>query len=274
MLLVGLLFAACTRTQTPSEKPRGVLRLATTTSTQDSGLLDVLIPIFQRQQKCRVDVVAVGTGAALKLGEAGDMDVLLVHARAAEDAFMGAEHGIRREEVMFNYFEILGPPGDPAGTRGVGPATALQRIASGRHRFVSRGDDSGTHKREVKLWEQCGSFPGRRRPEWGQYVESGQGMGATLVMADQMGAYVLTDHGTYLKFKHKIGLRPLVTSSERLRNPYGVIVVNPRKHPRVNVGLARAFADFMMSRRAQEIIRDYKFEGERLFYPLGLPGEN
>ncbi|MHC4181164.1 MAG: ABC transporter substrate-binding protein, partial [Planctomycetota bacterium] len=137
VLLVGLLFAGCTTAQPPSEKPRAVLRLATTTSTQDSGLLDVLIPVFQRRQKCRVDVIAVGTGAALKLGQAGDVDVLLVHARDDEVAFMEAGHGIRREEVMFNFFEIVGPPDDPAGVRGTEPVAGLQKIASAECRFVS-----------------------------------------------------------------------------------------------------------------------------------------
>jgi len=231
--------------------------------------LDVLVPIFEKEQGVRVDVIAVGTGAALKLGEAGDVDVVLVHAREAEDAFMEAGHGVRREDVMYNTFEILGPADDPAGIRGMEPAAALRKIAGGGQRFVSRGDDSGTHKRERKLWNDGG-----QRPQWDGYVESGQGMGATLTMADQMNGYVLSDRGTYLKFKNKIRLVPLVTSSESLRNPYGIMVVNPQKHSSIKGELAQSFVDFMISAEAQQLIRDYKIEGEQLFYPLRLPDQN
>ena len=168
------------------------LLLATTTSTRDSGLLDLLLPPFEKQHQVRVDVIASGTGKALKLGEMGDVDVLFVHARQAEDAFMSAGHGIRREDVMFNTFELLGPPTDPAGVRGLEASAALQKIAAAGAPFLSRGDDSGTHKRELQLW-QANDKP---LPDWPSYRESGQGMGATLTIADEKSAYVLTDRGT------------------------------------------------------------------------------
>ena len=270
LLLVMLFSAGCARNTQQNETTRqSVLRLAVTTSTRDSGLLDLLVPVFEKQRGVRVDIVAVGTGAALRLGEAGDVDVVLVHAREDEDAFMAAGHGVRREDVMYNTFEILGPPDDPAGIRDMEPSAALRSIAANGQRFVSRGDESGTHKREKQLWVDA-----EGRPQWEGYVESGQGMGATLTMADQMRAYVLSDRGTFLKFKKKVGLVPLVTSSESLRNPYGIIVVNPQKHPSIHGPLAQAFVDFMISNDAQRLICDYQVEGEQLFYPLRLFNEN
>ena len=266
-----LLLVGCTPdAQHNNPAGRSILRLAVTTSTRDSGLLDVLVPLFEEKHRVRVDVIARGTGAALRQGEAGDVDVVLVHARAAEDAFMSGGHGVRREDVMYNTFEILGPASDPAGLHDLAPAQALQRIAGAGQPFVSRGDESGTHQRELKLWDN-----GAGRPPWDGYVESGgQGMGATLTMADQMNAYVLTDRGTYLKFKKKIRLVPLVTSSKALHNPYGIMVVNPQKHPSVNGELAQAFVDFMISTETQQRIRDYSIDGERLFYPQRLPDQN
>ena len=169
---------------------------------------------------------------------------------------------------MYNNFEILGPSEDPAGIRGMEPAAALRKIATGGHQFVSRGDDSGTHQREIKLW---GNTPGR--PEWEGYLESGQGMGATLTMADQMNAYVLSDRGTYLKMKQDLHLVPLVTSSEKLRNEYGILVVNPQKHSGINSKLAKAFLDFIISPESQQLIRNFQVDGEQLFYPLRLPDE-
>jgi tungstate transport system substrate-binding protein len=245
-----------------SASPERVLRLATTTSTRDSGLLDVLIPPFEEEHQVRVDVIAVGTGNALKLGEAGDCDMVLVHARAAEDAFMAAGHGIRREDVMVNTFEILGPADDPAKVRDLDPVAALQKISTGSFRFVSRSDDSGTHKRELKLWESAG-----RLKVWPEYVETGQGMGATLTIADEMRAYVLTDRGTYLSFRDKIDLVPLVRGAPELENPYGAIVVTPREHRPAQGELANRFVDFLIAAKTQALIRDYQLHGESLFYP-------
>ncbi len=249
----------------PRAETTAALRLAVTTSTRDSGLLDVLIPQFEKANSVRVDVVAVGTGAALKLGETGDADVVLVHAREAEDAFMRAGHGSRYEEVMYNTFELLGPKHDPSEIGSLDPVQALKAIASGAHPFVSRGDRSGTHQRELQLWKHSGEVP-----SWLDYIETGRGMGATLVMADQLNAYVLSDRGTYLRFKSKLALVPLIKSSELLKNPYGIMVVNPEKHVGTNSKVAHRFVDFMISRDVQEQILEYRVAGESLFYPLRL----
>ena len=267
ILSISLLasIVGCGGTQASPEK---VLRLATTTTTRDTGLLDVLIPPFEQAEGVRVDLIVVGTGEALQLGRAGDVDVVLVHSREAEDDFMTAGEGNRREEIMFNSFEILGPPDDPAGIRGLAPAAALQKIAAGKFRFVSRGDDSGTHQRELWLWEQGGG-----QKHWGEYLETGLGMGATLTIADESRAYVLCDRGTYLYGKPKIELVSLVAGSADLKNHYGAIVVNPEHHPGVRDELANAFLDYLVSAKTQAAIRDYQIGGESLFYPLQLPSE-
>lgn len=264
-ILFFALVVGCTGSQSSPER---VLRLATTTTTRDTGLLDVLIPPFEEAEGVRVDMIVVGTGEALKLGRAGDVDAVLVHAREAEDAFMAAGAGSQREDVMFNTFEVLGPPDDPAGVRGLAPDTALQKIAAGKFPFVSRGDDSGTHKRELWLWEKGGG----QKP-WSEYLETGLGMGATLTIADETQAYVLCDRGTFLYSKPKIELVSLVAGSADLRNPYGAMVVNPEKHPEARADLANAFLDYLVSARTQALIRDYQIGGESLFYPLHLPIE-
>lgn len=242
------------------------LRLATTTSTRDSGLLDRLLPPFQEQHGVRVDVIAAGTGKALKLGQRGDVDVLFVHAREAENEFMDAGHGIRREDVMHNTFELLGPPDDPAEIRDLEITAALKQISSKQVVFLSRGDDSGTHKRELQLWNAA-----NLKPTWQNYLESGQGMGATLTIADEKSAYVLTDRGTYLNFRPKIDLVPLVKQSDELRNPYGIIVVNPDKRSAVRDQLANEFVDYLISPAAQQIIGNYRLADEQLFFPRRLP---
>lgn len=240
--------------------------MAVTTSTRDSGLLDDLLPVFERQSGIRVDVIAAGTGKALKLGAGGEVDVVLVHSRPDEDAFIAAGHGVRREDVMFNTFELLGPPADPAKVRGLPAVEALAVIAAAKQPLASRGDDSGTHKRELALWKQAGG-----RPDWDGYVESGQGMGRTLIMADQRQAYVLADRGTFRKLQAKLDLVPLAQQDKTLRNPYGILVVNPDKDTRINVAGAHRLADFFVSREIQQRIRAYQVEGESLFYPLRLP---
>ena len=257
LALITVLAASCAQ---EAREPR-VLRLAVTTSTQDSGLLDVLVPAFEQECGCRVDVIAAGTGRALKLGESGDVDAVLVHSRDAEDAFMAAGYGVRREDVMYNEFVLLGPSADPAGVTGRGPAAALQSIAASRQPFVSRGDASGTHQRELALWQQGGG-----RPDWDGYLETGAGMGATLVVADETRGYVLADRGTYLQFRHKIALVPVVEGSEELRNPYGAIVVNPDRHPRIAVDLANRFVDFLLSPQGRQKIRELTIDGEPLFF--------
>ncbi len=244
------------------------LILATTTSTQDSGLLDVLIPLFEKQTGYTVKVVAVGTGAALRMGERGDADVLLVHAPAAEETFMAAGHGIEREYVMYNDFIIVGPPDDPAQVRGMEDAVAaLKKIAAAKALWISRGDDSGTHKKEKSLWKEAGFDVAALASEpW--YQESGQGMGATLRIASEKSAYTLTDRATYLNLKDTLHLDILVQGDSRLYNVYHVIVVNPDKHTGINVEGARAFADFMTSPQVQDIIRSYGVDkfGEPLLH--------
>lgn len=262
---LGLL-ACCILTAAACESKQPHLRLATTTSTRDSGLLDALLPAFEKEAGVKVDVIAVGTGKALKLGEAGDVDVLLVHAREAEDAFMAAGHGARREDVMHNTFELLGPPGDPAQVKGLDVTEGLARIAAHQSPFVSRGDDSGTHQKEKALWSAAGGLV-----RWKSYFETGQEMGASLIVADEKHAYILSDRGTYLAFKPKLELVPLAAASAKLANPYGVIVVSPSQHPKVDVRRANAFADFLVSPRGQRAIGDFTVGGERLFFPEHAP---
>ncbi|MDA1165808.1 MAG: substrate-binding domain-containing protein [Planctomycetota bacterium] len=252
-----------------AKEANSVLRLASTTSTRDSGLLDVLLPVFENQHHCRVDLIAVGTGAALKLGETGDADAVLVHARSAEEAFVAARHGVRHEPVMHNYFLIAGPADDPAGAKGSDAVAALNKIAAGKHRFISRGDDSGTHKREQSLWERVGG-----RPVWGELIESGQGMGPTLIMADEMKAYVLTDEATWLKQSERFQLVSLVREAPDLQNPYAVMVVNPDRHPGVNASLANDFVDFLISRSTQKLIDEYRVDGHRFFHADRLAEES
>ena len=239
-----------------------VMRLATTTSTRDSGLLEVLLPPFEREQGIRVDVVAVGTGKALQLGKRGDADALLVHARPAEDAFMADGFGVRRVDVMTNHFEILGPQNDPAGIKAMGPIEAIQAISRAGHRFVSRSDESGTHQREQALWQAAGGLKA-----WPEYIETGQGMGATLVIANELQAYVLCDRGTYLHFKHRIDLIPLVTGAVALENPYGATVVNPAAHAAVRDDLAHQLLDYLISDSTQQMIGEYRLADEALFHP-------
>lgn len=245
-----------------------VLKVASTTSTRDSGLLDVLLPEFEKANNCRVDLIAVGTGAALKLGEAGDVDAVLVHARSAEDKFMDGGHGIRHEPIMHNFFIIAGPAADPAQVKGRDAGSALQKILAGKHRFVSRGDDSGTHKREQLLWQKIEGLP-----RWKDYIESGQGMGPTLIIADEMKAYVLTDEGTWMKQRDKFQLVQLVKGADNLKNPYAVLVVNPEKSPAINADLANKFSDFLISKRVQKLIENYEINGQRLFHPDRLKQE-
>ncbi len=238
--------------------------MATTTSTYDTGLLTAILPVFEKQAGVKVDVVSVGTGQALKLGEDGNADIVLVHARAQEDAFMKAEHGIRREDVMYNDFVIVGPAADPAGIKGAKTAAeAFALIQSKQALFVSRGDKSGTHTKEIGIWKLA-----KLEPAGAWYQAVGQGMGAVLTMASEQNAYTLTDRGTYLARKKKgIALEVLVQGEKSLLNPYGVIVVNPAKNPAINAKLAGKFVDWLISIETQRLINDFgKAEfGESLF---------
>ncbi|MCB8958713.1 MAG: substrate-binding domain-containing protein [Ardenticatenales bacterium] len=244
--------------------------LATTTSTEDSGLLDYILPDFEAKTGIRVDVVAVGTGQALALGESGDADVLLVHARAREDAFMDAGHGVRREDVMYNDFVIVGPPDDPAGIRGKNRvARALEDILNSESLFVSRGDDSGTHTKEQALWAEAGLEPAG---DW--YISAGQGMGAVLAMADELQAYTMSDRATYLaQTLAGTSLEIMVEGDPILFNPYGVMAVNPDKGDHIQIDLANQFIDWLISVETQELISQFGIEefGSPLFTPDSGP---
>lgn len=265
ILAIVLLLAGCVAPPPPEAAgPR--LLLATTTSTRDSGLLDALLPDFEREFGVAVDVVAVGTGQALKLGEDGNADVLLVHARAQEDAFLAAGHGLRREDVMYNDFVIVGPESDPAGVGGgMDAAAAFARIAESSAPFVSRGDDSGTHSKEKAVWKAAGIEPAG---EW--YISAGQGMGAVLTMADEQRAYTLSDRATYLaRTLEGTELVVLVEGDPLLFNPYGVIAVNPAKNDSIHGALAEQFIDWLISVPVQEKIGQFGVEefGQPLFVP-------
>ncbi len=273
--LVILLAAALTACQATSVNPEIIL--ATTTSTQDSGLLDALVPMFKQESGYTVKTVAVGTGQALKMGEEGNADILLVHSPKAEEAFMQAGFGLERHLVMHNDFVLVGPAADPAGVRSAASTTqALIQIANAAAPFVSRGDDSGTHKMERSLWEAAGS-----PPLGGWYIESGQGMGATLRIASEKQAYTLTDRATYLANRATLQLEVLLEGDPSLLNIYHVIVVNPEKWPQVNLNGARAFAEFLLAPETQALIGQFGVSeyGQPLFFPdasksetdLGLP---
>lgn len=282
VLLISLL-AACQPVQ-PAEAPAADeqpaaeatgdrLILATTTSTRDSGLLDVILPVFEAQEGVEVDVVAVGTGQALQLGEDGNADVVLVHARALEDAFMEEGHGVRREDVMFNDFIIVGPPDDPAGIAGMtDAAAAFAAIAEAQAPFVSRGDESGTHTKEKAIWSAAGIEPSG---DW--YVSAGQGMGAVLTLADEQQAYTLSDRATYLARTLEGTELVIVTEGDPiLFNPYGVIAVNPEKSEQINPEYAEAFIDWLISVPTQEIISEFGVDefGSPLFTPDSDPWNN
>ena len=242
------------------------LRLATTTSTDNTGLLEHILPAFERQTGIAVDVIAVGTGKALELGRNGDVDAVLVHAPAAEREFVRAGYGVKRTRVMHNDFVVLGPRLDPAGIRGLGDAVAaFKAIAAARAPFVSRGDDSGTHKKEKAIWREAEITPAG---PW--YLETGQGMGQTLLVADEKRAYVLADRGTAIAFADKVDLVVLCEGDERLRNPYSIIAINPRRHPHVRYREALALIEFLTSRAGQELIAGFRMKGQQLFHPDAL----
>jgi tungstate transport system substrate-binding protein len=248
----------------------GRLKLATTTSTEDSGLLEYLLPQFESETGVEVEVIAVGTGQALQLGRDGNADVLLVHARTQEDEFMRAGHGVRREDVMYNDFVIVGPASDPAGIRGLTRAAeAFEIIAEAQSFFISRGDESGTHLMEISIWKAAGIEPAG---DW--YISAGQGMGEVLTMADEQLAYTLSDRATYLaRARQGLDLAILVEGDPMLFNPYGVIAVNPAKTPQINAEMAQRFIDWIISVPVQERIKAFGVAeyGQSLFIPDSLP---
>lgn len=245
----------------PDAPPR--IRLATTTSTEDSGLLEYLLAPFEAKEGVKVDRIAVGTGEALAIARRGDADIVLVHARAREDEFVAQGFGIDRRDVMWNDFVIAGPAEDPAGIADAGDAAeAFRRIAAARAKFISRGDDSGTHIREKSIWKAAGITP-----DWPDYKEAGQGMGACLTLADETRSYVLIDRGTYLAGKKNADLSVLTEGGDALKNPYGVILVNPAKHPGVNADGARKLLEYLVSPEGQERIASFRVGGQPLFHP-------
>ncbi|MDD5462700.1 MAG: substrate-binding domain-containing protein [Methylococcales bacterium] len=241
----------------------GVLRMSTTTSTENSGLLAVLNPPFEKKNKVKIDVIAVGSGKALKLGENGDVDVMFVHAPKAEEEFVAAGFGVDRAAVMHNDFVIVGPKSDPEGIKSTTNAEeALKKISAGKTAFISRGDDSGTHKKELELWKKINISPAGA---W--YLSAGQGMGAVLRMADDKQAYTLADKGSFLSYRDKIQLVALSEGGNALLNPYHVIAVNPKRHPHINYELAKEYINFVTGAEGQAIIANYKKDGQQLFYP-------
>lgn len=262
LLTIATLVPSIGSAQAPS---RGVVLLATTTSLYDTGLLDSLGPAFERETGYHLRVVAVGSGQALRMGERGDADVLLVHSPAAERAFVQAGNAGRRLVVASNYFTIVGPPADPAGVRAApSAAAALRRIAESRGVFVSRGDSSGTHQRELQLWRDEGG-----RPDWPGYLESGQGMSITLLIADERRGYTLTDRATYGSLRSRVSLVPMREREPALLNVYHVIEVSSAGRPRVNTAGARAFADWIVAPATQDRIAS--FGASRFGQPLFIP---
>ena len=243
------------------------LRLATTTSTANTGLMDYLLPQFREETGIEVHLIAVGTGKALRLGREGDVDIVLVHARAAEEQFVNDGFGVDRKDVMYNDFIIVGPKSDPAGAVGsTTVAQVLERIYASRQPFISRGDDSGTHKRELSLWQYIG-----RQPEGSWYREVGQGMGKTLQIANETDAYTITDRGTWLAYQARLDIRLIFEDDPPLFNPYGIIAVNPQLHPHANYTGASRLIDWITSPRVQKLIAGFKVKGQQLFIP-NAPG--
>ncbi|WP_011581760.1 MULTISPECIES: substrate-binding domain-containing protein [Chelativorans] len=240
--------------------------VASTTSTQDSGLFDHILPLFEEKTGIEVKVIAQGTGQALDTGRRGDADVVFVHAREQEEKFIEEGFGVRRFDVMYNDFVLIGPKSDPAGIGGSGDiAAALVAIQSRQAPFISRGDKSGTHSAELKLWEAASVDIETAKGQW--YKEIGQGMGAALNTASAMNAYVLSDRGTWLSFKNRGDLDIMVEGDRRLFNQYGVMLVNPEKHPSVQAEAGQRFIEWLISPEGQQAIGEYKIGGQQLFFP-------
>jgi tungstate transport system substrate-binding protein len=266
---IGLLAAGCLSllaAARPVAAEPPFITVASTTSTEESGLFGHLLPAFTRATGIQVRVVAVGTGQALKIGEHGDCDVVFVHDRPAELAFVEHGFGIERHEVMYNDFVLVGPKSDPADVDGGKDiVAALRRIAEATAPFVARGDDSGTSKAELRLWKAAGIDPKTGDGSW--YRDTGSGMGPTLNTAAAMDGYTLSDRGTWLSFKNKQNLKIVVEGDRRLFNQYGVMLVNPARHPEVKQEFGRKFIGWLVSPAGQKSIADYKIDGEPLFFP-------
>jgi tungstate transport system substrate-binding protein len=263
--LAWLAIVAAGTAQTILADDRSIV-VASTTSTQDSGLFEYLLPLFKQKTGITVRVIAEGTGQALDTGRRGDADVVFVHAKAAELEFLAEGQGVKRYPVMYNDFVLIGPRSDPAGVKGMTDISqALRSIEEKKAPFVSRGDRSGTNLAELALWKVSGIDIGKSRGFW--YKSIGQGMGAALNFAAASNAYVLSDRATWIHFGHKGDLQIVVQGDKRLFNQYGVMLVNPRKHPNVKQALGQEFIDFLVSPEGQKAIAEYKVGGQQLFYP-------
>ena len=250
----------------PAIAQQKFITVASTTSTENSGLFKYILPMFENESGIQVRVVALGTGQALDLARRGDADVLFVHNKSAEEKFVAEGFGVNREDVMYNDFVLVGPKSDPAKVGGGKDIlVALKTVAETKAPFASRGDKSGTHAAELRYWKAAGVDPKIGKGTW--YRETGSGMGATLNTASGMNAYVLTDRGTWLSFKNRGDLTVLVESDPRLFNQYGIMLVNPAKHPQVKKDLGQAFIDWVLSPAGQKAIASYKIGGEQLFFP-------
>jgi tungstate transport system substrate-binding protein len=261
--LIGVL--GVTLAGTPARAEGRSIVVASTTSTQDSGLFGYLLPLFKARTRIDVKVIAQGTGQALDTARRGDADVVFVHAKAQEEKFLAEGFGVKRFDVMYNDFVLIGPKTDPAGVRGKDIETALKSIQARAAPFVSRGDRSGTHSAELALWKLAGIDLESAKGSW--YREIGQGMGAALNIASAMDAYVLSDRGTWISFGNRAGLDIVVEGDKRLFNQYGVMLVNPEKHPQVRKDLGQAFVDWLISPDGQTAIGGYKIDGQQLFFP-------
>ena len=257
---LAIMLAALTSAQAQQK----TITVASTTSTEQSGLFGFLLPAFTKKTGIEVKVVAVGTGQALDIGRRGDADVVFVHDKAAEEKFRAEGGSTKRLDVMYNDFIIVGPKGDPAKSQGKDVLEGLRKISAAKQPFISRGDRSGTHAAELRYWKDAG-VDLAAKPDW--YKEIGQGMGPTLNMASGTNGYTLTDRGTWLSFKNRGELVVLVEGDTKLFNQYGVMLVNPAKHPNVKVTEGQAFIDWLVSPEGQKVIADYKIEGQQLFFP-------
>ena len=250
----------------PSLAQDKAIIVQSTTSTENSGLFKHLLPIFEKKTGIKVHVVAVGTGQAIKNSQNGDGDVLLVHAKSAEEQFVKEGWGVARFDLMYNDYIVVGPPADPAKVGGMKDAKeAFKKIAAAQVVFLSRGDNSGTHKAELQIWKAAGVDPKKASGKW--YREAGSGMGATLNTGVGMGAYVLADRGTWISFKNKGDFKIQVEGAKDLFNQYGIMLVNPKKHPKVKAKEGQAFIDWLLGADGQKAIADFKLEGKQLFFP-------
>ena len=258
-----LLFVAMLAGMTLPALGQEVIKLSTTTSTENSGLLQYLLPAFQAKTNTKVNVISVGTGKALEMAKNGDVDVTLIHARPSEDKFVAEGHGVNRRDVMYNDFIIVGPTFDPAGVKGTRDVlAALKKITQSKAKFISRGDNSGTDQMEKAYWQEVGT-----KPEGSAYVSAGLGMGEVLNMAAEMQAYTLTDRATYSAYRAKTGLAVVVEGDPKMFNPYGIIAVNPERHKSANYKGAMQLIEWITSDEGQKKIGSFKVDGQQLFFP-------